>query len=178
MMPYGIVTLSKKHQDPGFMVTTQKKNYGGKSVGHTYQAIYKGLKEGAPSATDSQIAKDLLRGMKRKDKYTFNVIRSGLARNAAAKLVAITHGAEPRRVAGMDKPLRGLLRKVKRNEATLEDVLVGKPESRIPPLYTMAAKKGTGITRTMLRGKGRKNVITGMNIGYMSDSSGEEELAK
>ncbi|QSQ26319.1 hypothetical protein JY651_15885 [Pyxidicoccus parkwayensis] len=169
--PFGPVNASKfPTSDPGFKITTEAKNYGKKSsVGHKYSDLVDGMRKSG--ATDKEIATDLLKALEGKDPEK---LTSGQAKNAAAKLSAITHVSEPQRVLGSDKAARGVLRMVQSGEISLDQAFKGET-----PTYPMA-KNPDYMRRTVnykdqnFKKETPKPTEFDKLGGYMSDSSGDE----
>lgn len=169
--PFGPVNASKfPTSDPGFKISSEAKNYGKKSsVGHKYSDLVDGMRKSG--ATDKEIAADLLNALDGKDPQK---LTGGQAKNAAAKLTAITHVSEPQRVAGSDKAARGVLRMVQAGEISLDDAFKGDK-----PTFPMA-KNPDYMRRTVnykdqnFKKETPKPTQFDKLGGYMSDSSGDE----
>jgi hypothetical protein len=168
--PFGPVNASKfPTSDPAFKITSEKKHYGKQAVGHKYSDLVSGLQKSG--ASDKEIATDLLNALEGKKPQK---LTSGEAKNAAAKLSAITHVSEPQRVLGSDKAARGVLRMVQSGEISLDDAFKGNT-----PTFPMA-KNPDYMRRTVnyedknYRKETPKPTQFDKLGGYMSDSSDDE----
>ncbi|MCY1023068.1 hypothetical protein [Pyxidicoccus sp. MSG2] len=168
--PFGPVNASKfPTSDPAFKITSEKKHYGKQAVGHKYSDLVSGLQKSG--ASDKEIATDLLNALEGKKPQK---LTSGEAKNAAAKLSAITHVSEPQRVLGSDKAARGVLRMVQDGKISLDDAFKGDT-----PTFPMA-KNPDYMRRTVnyedknYRKETPKPTQFDKLGGYMSDSSDDE----
>jgi hypothetical protein len=167
--PFGPVNLSKfPTKDPGPKITTVAKSYDNQSVGHKYSELAEELGDKEP-----QVASDLLGGIS-SDTAKLTAVTSGSQKNAAAKMLAISHISEERRFGGSAKMFRAILRMVKAGKISMKDAFTGTnpsfPMAKNPALMrrliNLEKKK---LRKPPPKPKGFDDVAS-----YMSDSSDEE----
>jgi hypothetical protein len=168
--PFGSVNLSKfPTKDPGAKITTVAKNYGKQKVGHKYSDLVDALGD-----KDSEVASSLLKSIS-SDKAPSTAVTSDLQKNAAAKMLAISHVSEERRVGGSSKAFRANLRMVKAGKVSMRAVFTGAK-----PLFPMA--KNPKFMRKLLNLENKKQRKPPEKpdkfddvAAYMSDSSDDEK---
>ena len=164
--PFGSVNLSKfPTKDPGAKITTVAKDYGKQSVGHKYSDLVDAF-----GGKDTQVASDLLTGIS-SGAGPSTAITSDLQKNAAAKMVAISHVSEERRVGGSSKMFRGILKMVKAGKVSMKDAFTGPN-----PLFPMAKnpnqmRRLLNLENKKLRKPPEKPDKFDEVADYMSDSS-------
>ena len=167
--PYGPVNLSKfPTKDPGAKITTVAKDYGKQSVGHKYSELVDAL-----GSKESEVASDLLTGISSETPGGTG-ITSDLQKNAAAKMLAISHVSEERRFGGSGKMHRAVLRMIKDKKVTMKDAFTGSN-----PLFPMAKnpnqmRRLINIEKKKLRKPPPKPARFDDVGAYMSDSSDDE----
>ena len=176
--PYGPVNLSRgRFGDPAPKITTQKSKYGDKSVGDTYKAIVTSLvapdkyPDGARSIREREVAKELLGAIEHDRLPTSDrVIAGGEQFNAAAKLLAITHIAEPERVGGSSKHARAVLREIAAGQLSFMNAFVGGGKNF--PDFVIA--KNPTAARQSLDSSQNKNEKFRDRTDFFSDSSDKD----
>lgn len=167
--PFGPVNLSKFNtKDPGAKITTVAKDYGKKSVGHKYDHLVEAFGD-----KDSEVASDLLTGIS-SDSPGGTGITTDLQKNAAAKMLSISHISEERRFGGSAKMHRAILRMVKDKKVKMKDAFTGSN-----PLFPMAKnpnqmRRLINVEKKKLRKPPPKPSHFDEVGGYMSESSDDE----
>jgi hypothetical protein len=167
--PFGPVNLSNfGTNDPGAKITTVAKDYGKKSVGHKYSDLVDALGPNGP-----KVASELLTGIS-SNKGSSTAITSDLQKNAAAKMLSISHISEERRFGGSGKMFRAVLRMVKDKKVTMKDAFTGPN-----PLFPMAKspkqmRRLINVEKAKQRKPPPKPARFDEVGGNMSDSSDDE----
>ncbi len=186
--PFGPVTLSKfPTRDKGPKITTKKGDYEGQSVGHKYreltpqlfppvQSAKKSLRQKRQRESDSEIANELLTAIETdlRPPRKKRKIGGAAQRNAAAKMLAISHVSEPLRMPGSGKAFRGALRAIKAKTLSPHDAFASDTPAfgmALTPNFQrrLVNRKLTQFRKPPTEPEGFPDLS-----GYLSDSSDEK----